>query len=627
MNSAAGKDTMHQNSPRTPPAPRTVTVSYAGGDERRGPLTMGQANMIRCILRDDPEHINNHDVWAIPPGTGLDAVVEALRTLALRHEGLRTTFPHAPGTAPVEQVVASGGTFTVTVVEHTAYPAEPARYAESVARAARVGRFALDREFPLRISLLTHRGVPVHAALASSHAVTDGSALAVLREEFLALLAGEELPAPAPSAPLDLAAEEASPAGKRKSEASLRYWERIIRTKPQEMFAEPRAAGADGRARQLTLRSRRGARALAGAARRTGNPEATVLLAAWCALVAHRAGQDSCVTAVPTSNRFHPRTARSVNTLSQDALLCLDVRVPSFDTLVRTTWGAALNAYKHSRFDSVRLWEMIDRVTGERGSHFARDVVFNDVSVLPATLLSAAPQDSVPAELDLVWGPFQALPTRMLAFTYETAPQLHISLWADPALFAPQEAEGFLTGLVHLLEAAADRDVPLDSLTGLTGVGPAERGPDWTRVDGCWASPRAVRDALSEAVGGLPVHVEADRDAGAAARAEAGAGTGGDAAGGSGAGPAAGPGPGPCPGSSPGLTAYIARGATGLTPARAHAALMAAVPAHGGTGVIAPRRYVLVESPPTEAGPSGAWHRLRIIEEGTGRSRQVRHER
>ncbi|WP_436800744.1 condensation domain-containing protein, partial [Streptomyces cyaneofuscatus] len=204
---------------------------------------MGQANMIRCILRDDPEHINNHDVWAIPAGTAVDAAIDALRILTLRHEGLRTTFPHAPGTAPVEQVVAAEGTFTVTVVDHSEFPEEPARYAESVARAARAGRFALDREFPLRISLLTLGGVPVHAALASSHAVTDASALAVLREEFLALLAGEELPSPDSFAPLDLAAQEASPTGKQKSEASLQYWERIIRTEPQEMFAEPRAAG------------------------------------------------------------------------------------------------------------------------------------------------------------------------------------------------------------------------------------------------------------------------------------------------------------------------------------------------------------------------------------------------
>ncbi|MFJ6144301.1 condensation domain-containing protein [Streptomyces anulatus] len=602
MNSAAGKDTMHGNPPHT----TTVTVAYAGGDERRGPLTMGQANMIRCILRDDPTHINIHDVWPVPKGTAPEAVRDALRTLAGRHEGLRTTFPRPQGGTPVDQVVSAEGTFTVTVLDHAELPADPAGYAESVARAARAGRFDLEREFPLRITLLTVAGEPFHVALAFSHAVADGSAMAILREEFAELLAGKELPGLTSLPPVDLAAVEASPAGLRKSEASLRYWERILRTGPQEMFAEPRGRrpGTDEEARQLTLRSRRGSRALAAAARRTGHPEATVLMAAWCALVAHRAGQDSCVTAVPSANRFHARVARSVTTTSQDALLHLDVRVPAFDALVTRTWGAVLNAYRHSQFDSVRLWEMIDRVTAERGSHFGRDVVFNDVSALPAPLLGADTQERDDAEQELTWGPPQALPTRLLAFTYRTAPQLHISLWAAPSLFTPAEAEGFLSGLVLLLEAAAAGDVPMEALAEVTGVRPAERGPGWLRVDGCWVSPDAVREALGRAVGGLPVRVaeEPAPDGTADGTAEGATGT------------------------EPHLTAYLARGDTSLTPEAAHRALTALIPA-AGSGVLAPQRYVLVGNPPTEPDRTDAWRRLEIIEEGTGRSRQVRHER
>ncbi|WP_424919493.1 condensation domain-containing protein [Streptomyces sp. wa1064] len=602
MNSAAGKDTMHGNPPHT----TTVTVAYAGGDERRGPLTMGQANMIRCILRDDPTHINIHDVWPVPGGTAPEAVLDALRTLAGRHEGLRTTFPRPQGVTPVDQVVSAEGTFTVTVLDHAELPADPAGYAESVARAARAGRFDLEREFPLRITLLTVAGEPVHVALAFSHAVADGSAMAILREEFAELLAGKELSGLASLPPVDLAAVEASPAGLRKSEASLRYWERILRTGPQEMFAEPRGRrpGTGEEARQLTLRSRRGSRALAAAARRTGHPEATVLMAAWCALVAHRAGQDSCVTAVPSANRFHARVARSVTTTSQDALLHLDVRVPAFDALVARTWGAVLNAYRHSQFDSVRLWEMIDRVTAERGSHFGRDVVFNDVSALPAPLLGADTQERDDAEQELTWGPPQALPTRLLAFTYRTAPQLHISLWAAPSLFTPEEAKGFLSGLVLLLEAAAAGDMPMEELAEVTGVRPAERGPGWLRVDGCWVSPDAVREALGRAVDGLPVRVaeEPGPDGTADGTAEGATGT------------------------EPHLTAYLARGDTSLTPEAAHRALTALIPA-AGSGVLAPQRYVLVENPPTEPDRTDAWRRLEIIEEGTGRSRQVRHER
>ncbi|WCD84335.1 Tyrocidine synthase 3 [Streptomyces xanthophaeus] len=572
-----------------PKSTRTVTVAYAGGEERRGPVTMGQANMIRCILRDDPAHINIHDVWPVPEGTALDAAVDALRALVVRHEALRTTFPHTPGSAPVVQEVASEGEFTVTVLDHEELPPEPARYAESLAREARAGRFRLDRDFPLRISLVARGGAPAFVALVSSHAVADGSALGVLREEWLTLLSGAELPPLTALTPLDLAAEESTAAGLRKSAASLEYWERIIRNGPQAMFAEPLATGTDVRVAQLTLRSERGARALALVAERTGSLPSTVLLTAWCSLIAHRAGQSTCVAAVPTSNRFLPRLARSVNTVSQDALLSLDVRVPSFDALLRKAWGAALDAYRHSRFDSLALWEMIGRVTFERGSHFARDVVFNDVSSLAPTVASAAAQDGAEAGPELSWGPYQVLPTRVLAFAYGTAPLLHLSMWADPALFPRREAEGFLTGLVRLLEAAATEDVPFASLTAVTGVRPVGREAHWKQVDGCWTSPPAVADALSQALGGVPVHVTVD--------------------------------PGPADGSGPGLTAFIASVGARLTPAQAHAALMELLP--GRPGLLAPRRYVIVREPPAETGRSSAWLRQQILMEGNGRERRM----
>ncbi|MEU3688283.1 condensation domain-containing protein [Streptomyces narbonensis] len=591
------------------PAPAravTLTVAYEGGEERRGPVTMGQANMIRCVLRDEPEHINIHDVWPAPAGTSTEAAVDALRTLAARHEALRTTFPHAPGSAPREQVVAATGTFTVTVLDHDELPGEPAVYAESLAREARAERFRLDRDFPLRVTLVALDGAAVYAAVAASHAVTDISALAVLKEEWLTLLSGATLPPLTALTPLGLAAEEAAPAGLRKSAASLGYWERIIRTGPQAMFAEPGAEGTEVGAPRLTLRSRRGARALAAVAARTGGLPATVLLTAWCALLAHRTGQPACVTAVPTANRYEPRLTRSVNTLSQDALLCLDVRVPSFDVLLSKAWGAALNAYRHSRFDAVSLWEMIDRATFERGSRFARDVAFNDVSTLPTALPSMLPCTAEPSspgdetvigpELELSWGEVQVLPTRVLTFVHETDPLLRLGVWADPALFTREQAEGFVVGLVRLLEAAAAGDVPLDALTEVTGVRTVERGPDWERVDGSWVSPPAVAEALSRALDGVPVHVTTDPPPGRGS---------------------------PEGEAEPGLTAYIAAGGGPLTPAGAHAAFMDVLP--GRPGLLAPRRYVIVQDPPeeAEAGLSGAWVRQQILSEGTGRDRRM----
>ncbi|MFE5795973.1 condensation domain-containing protein [Streptomyces sp. NPDC056503] len=574
---------------------RTLTVRHAGGGARRGPVTMGQANMIRCILRDEPAAINIHDVWPVPDGTGMDRALDALAELATRHEALRTTFPHQAegGAAPAEQVVAPDGSFTVTVLDHDELPEDTDGYAEAVARAARDTRFRLDLDFPLRLRIIARAGRPVRVALAASHAVTDGSALGVLRDEWLALLAGESLPPVTALTPLDLAAEEHSPAGRRKSAACLAHWEHVLRTGPQAMFAEDGATGTETDTPGLTLRSARGARALAAAARRTGALPGTVLLTAWCVLTAHRAGQSVCVAAVPTSNRFLPKLARSVSTLSQDALLSLDVRAPSFDALLAKAWGAAMNAYRHSRFDALDLWELIGRVTTERGSHFARDAVFNDISALPSTLAGAAAPDEDAPELELAWGGGQSLPTRLLTFVYETEPVLRLATWADPALFPRPAAEELVTGLVRLLEAVAESDVPLDApgpLTEVTGVRPVARGPEWTRVDGCWVSPAAVAEALTEALRGRAVEVVVEE---------------GSAADGSGR----------------GLTAYIGADERTWpdeewTPARAHTALTGVLA--GRPGVLAPHRYVFVEGPPRQ--PAAA---QRILREGTGRSRDA----
>ncbi|MFE6228982.1 condensation domain-containing protein [Streptomyces sp. NPDC057854] len=567
---------------------RTLTVRYTGAASRRGPVTMGQANMIRCILRDEPGTINIHDVWPVPDGTGMDRALDALAALTVRHEALRTTFPDAEGggPSPGEQVVSAEGAFTVTVLDHDRLPEDTDAYAEAVARAARETRFRLDLDYPLRLRILARAGLPVRVALAASHAVTDGSALGVLRDEWLALLAGETLPPVTALTPLDLAAEEHSPAGRRKSTASLAHWERVLRTGPQAMFAEDGAAGTETDTPVLTLRSARGARALAAAARRTGALPGTVLLTAWCLLTAHRAGQSVCVAAVPTSNRFLPKLARSVGTLSQDALLDLDVRAPSFDALLARAWGAAMNAYRHSRFDALDLWELIGRVTTERGSQFARDAVYNDISALPATLAGAAAPDGDAPELELAWGGGQSLPTRLLTFVYETEPVLRLATWADPALFPRAAAEELVTGLVRLLEAVARADVPLDApgpLTEATGVRPVARGPEWVRVDGCWIRPAAVAEALAEALDGRPVEVAV----GAA-------------------------------GEGPRLTAYIgvsSRAGVEVTPDQAHAALMRLLP--GRPGVLAPHRYVFVDGPPRQ--PAGA---RRILREGTGRTRR-----
>ncbi|QMU71499.1 condensation domain-containing protein [Streptacidiphilus sp. P02-A3a] len=560
-----------------------ITRSYRAGRPRTGPLTMGQANMIRCILRDEPEEINNHLVWTVPSGATLERVAAAFGALAERHESLRTRYPHTPGSAPTVQRVQPDGSIELAVVE-TADGEDPGALAARLALARRAPRFDLATEFPLRITVVTRAGLPVRIALVTCHAAVDATALHLLGQEFQALLRGEELPPPPSHAPIDIAAFERTPAGIRRSESSLRHWRRIVSEKPQAAFAEDRTAPTDRMLPQLWIRSRQAAKDLARAAERTGMSPTTVLVAAWCGLVAHRTAQRSCVSAILSSNRFLPQLTDYIGTVAQDALLALDTDTETFDDLLLRAKGSLLGAYRNSWFDAIELWDAIGEVEHRRGTRFTRDVVFNDLSALSLTARQWADPTAEPA---LEWEPAQAVPVRIMLWCHAFGETLDLSLRVDPQLLDRTEAEGFAVGLLALLRAAAEGPVPMRSLAAVTGVRAAVRGPDWSLVDGSWIHRPTVTGLLQEALG-LPVRlrVEEHPDHGATLAADIAVG----------------------PADRP------------LTPAQAHRAVLAALVDR--PTAMAPGHYTVhavdaVDHPGTADGPD--WSRTTVLAQGEGR--------
>ena len=561
-----------------------ITRSYRAGEPRSGPLTMGQANMIRCILRDEPEEINNHLVWAVPPGVTLDQVAAAFVTLAERHESLRTRYPHSTGIAPTVQQVHPDGTIDIAVVE-AQDGQDTGALAARLALAQRSPRFDLAAEFPLRITVVAQAGRPVRIALVSCHAAVDATALHLLGQEFQTLLRGDELPPSPANAPIDIAALERTPAGIRRSESSLRHWRRIISDKPQAAFAEDRTAHSDRMLPQLWIRSRQAAKDLARTAERTGMSPTTVLVAAWCSLVAHRTAQRSCVSAILSSNRFLPQLTDYIGTVAQDALLALDTDAETFDDLLLRAKGSLLAAYRNSWFDATELWDAIGEVEHRRGTRFTRDVVFNDLSALSLQARQWADPTAEPA---LEWEPAQAVPVRIMLWCHAFGETLDLSLRVDPQLLDQAEAEGFAVGLLALLRAAAEGPVPMRSLAKTTGIRAAVRGPDWSLIDGSWIHLPTVDRLLQEALG-TPVRlrVEDDPDHGAILAADIAVG----------------------PADKP------------VTPEQAHRAVLAALVDQ--PTAMAPGRYTVyaVDPLPGPDGPDGPdWSRATVVAQGDGRS-------
>ncbi|GAA2910913.1 condensation domain-containing protein [Streptosporangium fragile] len=519
-----------------------IAAEYTGARARRGPVTMGQANMARCVLRDPPPHMNFRVTKRLPEATTMSAVTGALGRLLTRHEGLRTTIHGAI------QVVTASGALPVEV--HEAEADRLDEVAEQVGLRMQGARFDLEAELPIRVAVITERETPRLAIFVLPHTSVDAISLAVVMREWERLIRGVAVPAPCPTQPLDLAAAENGPAGLRRTAAALRHWESGLRRAPQSMFAIDEAADPDAIRPRLRVRSAVAAEALDAVTARTGASRSAVTLAALGVLVGLRTVQRTCVIASLASNRIRPELRDYIGPLAQDALMTADLAVPTFDDAVRRFRTASLAGYQHSRFDSGALWEVIEAVDAERGVDFARDCVFNDMSGVTVP----APEPAPSADVECAWLPEASLPAHLALWADRLDDVVDLTFWIDPRVMDRAEAEVFGRGLVRLLIAAGDRVIPMNNLSDISGVSPVEYGPRWVHIDSCWVNLDAVERLVGEAVKGRPHRVTYE------------------------------------PGT--GLICHVTSG----TPAEIHAACLALLP--GRTSAMAPHRYVVHEEAP-----------------------------
>ncbi len=473
----------------------TRRVRFAGPSQRSGPLTMGQSNMLLCMTTDMPAHINVSAVWELPPGTDLRRIADALAALHARHETLRTTFPAGPDHPEPRQVVHAEGELELQIHRAPDDGSDVAFFAQDLALRLRAIAFDPAADWPVRAAVVTVDGAPTHLALAASHAALDAGALVLLRRDWDALLAARPLPAPAEVQPTDLALLERSDEGQRRSAASLDYWASQLRTAPQAMLAVPATHASqppEGWTPRLRIRSDAAAEALTVLAERTRITRSTLLLTALCALTAHYTGQRHAVLASLSANRYLPELSDYLGTLAQDALVTVPVDIDgaeTFEGLARRVRKRSQLAYPHSWFDSAQLWDVIDRIGIERGTRFFRDCVFNDLTPLGmdggAPHGRLAPRD--PAQrIQLTWLPDEPLHVELMLWAFQVEGELDMSLFANPARLAPQDAETFGRGLATLLIEAAGGGFKLADIESITGLAPVIRGPRWLVVDGCW---------------------------------------------------------------------------------------------------------------------------------------------
>ncbi|GAB3981071.1 condensation domain-containing protein [Plantactinospora veratri] len=546
-----------------------------------------------------------------PPGAGVDDVVAALGVLVARHEGLRTLFPGQGG--QVQRVLAHCE-LPVDVYEHA--EADRPALVEELFHRLRDAEFDLAEELPLRAAVAVRDGLLTAAAVVYSHVVVDLMSAELLGREFTALAAdpaGRHPGLPAHQ-PLDQAAYERSPAGRRRLDTALAYWERHLRRLPQCTWAAPRSTAPPGGAVSGWLWSRAGALALPNITARVGASESMAVLTAICAVLARRTGHRSFPLPTLASNRIERRLREYIGPLAADSLVPIDVDADSYDEQLRRVGGAVLRAGRQALVDDVARVRMIDRIHHDRGNWYGRDTTFNDASTFNDTEAATDPTEApaAPAGADstgaapTVADPAGAGPTAagdarqalgesriwwqdwppispLLAFRLmQKRGELVLGIIShDRNRIPAEEIDRLLRGVERVLVAAADGDFPMSRIGELSGVEPMERGDGWRLVDSSWVELAEAQRLLDEALDAPVRRVFAVPD-----------------------------------GDGYRLVAYLV-GGSARTPREAHAACVAAMP--GRRTAMTPQRYVICAEPPADPADPAAWARQRVLADGDGR--------
>ena len=124
----------------------------------------------------------------------------------------------------------------------------------------------------MRMAVVRHRGEPTHAVVCYNHLVLDGQGLDALTRDLAYLDREHRDPLEATHGlqPLDQAAFQGSPAGRKQSESALRYWHRLAACCPGA--ARPACARGLGRPEPPLLG---GSHALVGRAPRPSDDRQT----------------------------------------------------------------------------------------------------------------------------------------------------------------------------------------------------------------------------------------------------------------------------------------------------------------------------------------------------------------
>ena len=354
-------------------ATETVEVPFAGdgGGAASGALNWGQQHILG-VIQLLGSAMNMCALRELKPTDTVEDFADELRFYLNRFQAMRTLLRFAPDRPPTQVVHASG----VVPLQIHDLPADADAATVAVTLAALVAEheqrpFDEEHEFPIRMVLLRRAGVLTHLLTVLNHFATDGAGAFAMYEDFLHRdPATGQARGPVPTHPLDLTTQQATPAGRRQSDASLRYWERQLAALPTR---RPTAAVPEPgpRYRRATLRSVPLLLAATKIAHRLDCDLSAVLLGLFATALAGLTGEHPTAAQMLVSNRFRPGLADIVGNVSQSGLFVVDVRDATLDEAIERAQRAVTRTYKYAYFDLEQWKALLAETERTRGEELA----------------------------------------------------------------------------------------------------------------------------------------------------------------------------------------------------------------------------------------------------------------
>ena len=402
---------------------------------------------------------------AEPEGTTVNDVAAQISDMMGRHAALRLRLGTDSRGRPCQLVSGSGEiALTIVTIPDAEDPAEVTKYANELWFSRMFAPVDLDRDLPVQIAVIRHRGV-IRCRVWNIHNIAvDGEAATLLA---FGDMAGRRPAEPAVASILDVARREQTPALRRASDRAMRHWETNLRPIPPLTFGQP--AHPEGRLGERywhgEFSSPAAHLAILAIAGRTRTDTSRVLLAIIAIAIGRVTGVSQVATRIFVNNRFRPGYAEIIAPLNQASVVTIDVADATVDEVIARTRRAMLPAGLYGYYDPEQLQELRARLDAERGYPAWVTCVISDGRLRTKPTAQAAARGGQVTmeqirrklpETTMSWNGTIDVSPDQARFTVDNRPEtIFINLIFDMTCFTERQVEALAYGIEAVAVAAA----------------------------------------------------------------------------------------------------------------------------------------------------------------------------